>query len=313
MQNHYIKPIDLPVMNANVKAYTALILVCFFWGTTYLVARIGVAGFPALLFMGIRNTIAGALLLGFLFLSGKERQWDWRNARLQIIPGLCMITFGTGIVGWAVKYIPSSLAALICSMIPIFTIVLNLLLRKNEKVNWQIIAGMLLGFAGVVLTFGDNLEFVHNRDGLTGILVALFSCVSWCFGGLYTQTYKSDSSAFFNAGVQMLTGGLGLFTLSIISEDWAHLPVMNNSSLFALLYLICFGSILAFGAYLYAMSKLPAGLVSVYAYVNPLVAILLGFIILHEKLTWYTVIAFAVTMTGVFLVRSGYGLQQRKI
>ena len=300
-------------MKPNFKAYVALLLVCFFWGTTYLVARIGVTGFPALMFMGIRNTIAGSLLLTFLFITGNEKQWDWKNARLQIIPGLCMITFGTGIVGWAVKYIPSSLAALICSMIPIFTIILNLTLRKNEKVNWQILAGMLLGFAGVVLTFGDNLEFVHDRDGLKGILVALFSCISWCFGGLYTQKYKSDSSAFFNAGAQMLTGGIGLFTLSILNEDWNHIPAMNNTSLLALLYLICFGSILAFGAYLYAMSKLPAGLVSVYAYVNPLVAIMLGFIILHEKLTWYTVVGFSVTMSGVFLVKTGYGLQQRKL
>jgi len=300
-------------MNPNFRAYAALILVCFFWGTTYLVARIGVAGFPAFMFMGIRNTIAGTLLLAFLFISGNEKNWDWRDARLQIIPGLCLITFGTGIVGWAVRYIPSSLAALICSLIPIFTIILNLMLRKNEKVNWQIMAGMLLGFSGVVLTFSDNLEFVHDKDGLKGILVALFSCISWCFGGLYTQAYKSNSSAFFNAGVQMLTGGIGLFTLSIFNEDWNHIPAMNNTSLLALLYLICFGSILAFGAYLYAMSKLPAGLVSVYAYVNPLVAILLGFIILNEKLTWYTIIAFSVTMTGVFLVKSGYGLQQRKV
>jgi len=300
-------------MNPNFKAYAALILVCFFWGTTYLVARIGVAGFPALMFMGIRNTIAGSLLLAFLFLTGNEKSWNWRNARLQIIPGLCMITFGTGIVGWAVKYIPSSLAALICSLIPIFTIILNLTLKKNEKVNWQIVVGMLLGFCGVILTFGDNLEFVHDKDGLKGIFVALFSCVSWCFGGLYTQTYKSNSSAFFNAGGQMLTGGIGLFMLSIFNEDWHHIPVMNGTSLLALLYLICFGSILAFGAYLYAMSKLPAGLVSIYAYVNPLVAILLGFIILREKLTWYTVVAFCVTMSGVFLVKSGYSLQQRKL
>lgn len=300
-------------MKPNFKAYAALVLVCFFWGTTYLVARIGVAGFPAFMFMGIRNTIAGCLLLAFLFISGNEKQWDWRNARLQIIPGLCMITFGTGIVGWAVKYIPSSLAALICSLIPIFTIILNLTLTKNEKTNWQILAGMLLGFIGVVLTFGDNLEFVHDKDGLKGILVALFSCISWCFGGLYTQKYKSDSNSFFNAGVQMLTGGIGLFTLSVFNEDWNHIPAMNNTSLLALLYLICFGSILAFGAYLYAMSKLPAGLVSVYAYVNPLVAILLGFMILQEKLTWFTVVAFAITMSGVFLVKSGYGLQQRKL
>jgi len=300
-------------MNPSFKAYAALILVCFFWGTTYLVARIGVAGFPAFMFMGIRNTAAGCLLLIFLFLTGRNTQWNWRDTRLQIVPGLCMITFGTGIVGWAVKYIPSGLAALICSMIPIFTIILNLTLKKDEKVNWQIMAGMLLGFCGVALIFGDNLEFVYNPEGLTGIIVVLVSCISWCLGGMYTQTYRSGSDAFFNAGVQMLTGGLGLLTLSIFNEDWHNIPHMNNTSLMALVYLISFGSILAFVSYLYAMSKLPAGLVSIYAYINPLVAILLGFIILHEHVTWFTVAAFVVTMSGVFLVKSGYGLQEKKL
>lgn len=300
-------------MNPNFKAYAALILVCFFWGTTYLVARIGVAGFPAFMFMGIRNTMAGSLLLGFLFFTKQRAQWNWRDAGLQVVPGLCMITFGTGIVGWAVKFIPSGLAALICSMIPIFTIILNLTLRKSEKINWQILAGMLLGFCGVVLIFGDNLEFVHDADGLKGIIVALVSCIFWCLGGMYTQTFRSGSDAFFNAGVQMLTGGLGLFGLSILNEDWQNIPEMNNTSFMALLYLILFGSILAFASYLYAMSKLPAGLVSVYAYINPLVAILLGFIILNEKITWFTAAAFIVTMSGVFLVKSGYVLQQRKL
>jgi drug/metabolite transporter (DMT)-like permease len=299
-------------MNANFKAYAALILVCFFWGTTYLAARIGVAGFPAFMFMGIRNTSAGLLLLGFLFLTKRGGPFTWRDARLQIVPGLCMITFGTGIVGWAVKYIPSGLAALICSMIPIFTIVLNLTVKK-KKINWQILAGMVLGFTGVLLIFGDNLEFVHDAEGLTGIVVVLVSCVSWCLGGMYTQTFRSDSSAFFNAGLQMLTGGIGLFGLSLLSEDWSRIPTMNSTSLLALLYLIAFGSILAFASYLYAMSKLPAGLVSVYAYINPLVAILLGLVVLHERVSWFTGAAFVVTMGGVFLVKSGYSLQQRKL
>jgi drug/metabolite transporter (DMT)-like permease len=297
-------------MNANFKAYAALILVCFFWGTTYLAARMGVAGFPAFMFMGIRNTTAGLLLLGFLFLTKRGGPFTWRDARLQIVPGLCMITFGTGIVGWAVKFIPSGLAALICSMIPILTIVLNLTLKK-KKINWQILAGMVLGFTGVLLIFGDNLEFVHDAEGLTGIVVVLVSCVSWCLGGMYTQTYKSESSAFFNAGLQMLTGGIGLFGLSLLSEDWSRIPTMNSTSLLALLYLIAFGSILAFVSYLYAMSKLPAGLVSVYAYINPLVAILLGLVVLHEHVSWFTAAAFVVTMGGVFLVKSGYSLQQR--
>jgi drug/metabolite transporter (DMT)-like permease len=305
--------INIKIMSSTVKAYIALGLVCFFWGTTYLAARIGVAGFPALIFMGIRNVLAGSLLLGFLALRGSAAKWTWTDIKLQIIPGLCMITFGTGIVGWAVKYIPSGLAALLCSMIPVLTIMINLAVRKDQKINWQIFAGMLLGLVGVTLIFGDNLDLVNNPQTLTGIVVVLVSVVSWCCGGLYTQIYKSKSDSFFNAGVQMFAGGVGLFVLSAFNEDWSHLPAMNITSLAALVYLIFFGSILAFASYLYAMSKLPAGLVSIYAYINPLVAILLGFLILGEKITWYTVLAFIVTMSGVYMVSFGYKVQKKKL
>lgn len=298
-------------MSNTTKGYIALGLVCFFWGTTYLAARIGVAGFPALIFMGIRNVLAGSILLGFLFLRGAGKNWTWADARLQIIPGLCMIAFGTGIVGWSVQFIPSGLAALLCSLIPVLTIMMNLVAERDEKINWQILAGILFGLGGVTLIFGDNLDLVNKPETLTGIIVVLVSVVSWCFGGLYTRKYRAKSDSFFNAGVQMFVGGCGLFTLSALNEDWSALPSMNTTSVAALIYLIFFGSILAFASYLYAMSKLPAGLVSIYAYVNPLVAILLGFLILGEKITWFTVLAFVVTMTGVYLVSSGYKLQRK--
>lgn len=300
-------------MNTTIKAYIALGLVCFFWGTTYLAARIGVAGFPALIFMAIRNTSAGIILLTFLAITRPAMDWKWSNIKLQIIPGLCLITTGTGIVGWAVKYIPSGLAALMCSMIPIFTIALNLIATRREKVNSQIIAGMFLGLFGVAFIFKDNLELLSDPASLTGIIVVLVSIVSWCLGGLYTQIYRSESDSFFNAGVQMFVGGSGLFVLSAFNEDWQNLPQMHTQSIFALLYLILFGSILAFASYLYAMSKLPAGLVSIYAYINPLVAILLGFLVLGEKITWFTCLAFLVTTGGVYLVNVGYKTQINKL
>ena len=299
-------------MNVNLKAYIALGLVCFFWGTTYLAARIGVAGFPALIFMAIRNVSAGVILLAFLAVTRPSLKWKWSDIKLQIIPGLCMISTGTGIVGWAVKYIPSGLAALICSMIPIFTITLNLLARKDEKVNPQIIGGMLLGLCGVGLIFKDNLDLLGDPASLTGIIVVFISIVSWCLGGLYTQVHKSGSDSFFNAGVQMFVGGSGLFVLSALNEDWSNLPQMNPRSIFALLYLTLFGSILAFASYLYAMSKLPAGLVSIYAYINPLVAITLGCLVLDEKITWLTCLSFLVTMSGVYLVNAGYKIEKKQ-
>ncbi|GGM92499.1 drug/metabolite exporter YedA [Dyadobacter beijingensis] len=299
-------------MKSNLTAYIALILVCFFWGTTYLAARIGVAGFPALFFMGFRNVAAGALLLAFLALKNRSFPWTWADIRLQLVPGWCMITFGTGLVGWCVQYIPSGLAALLYATVPLFTIVVNLLARKEERINGHIAGGMLLGLAGVMLVFRDNISYLADSKSLMGICVTLASCVSWCLGGLYTKSYPGRTDSFFNAAIQMMAGGAGLFVLSALNDDWTDLPALQMQSLLALLYLIFFGSILAYASYLFAMSRLPAGLVSIYAYINPLVALVLGFLILDEKITWLTVLAFTVTISGVFLVNRGYQLQKRK-
>lgn len=299
-------------MKSNLTAYLALLMVCFFWGTTYLAARIGVSGFPALFFMGFRNVVAGAILLVFLVLRNRSFPWTWRDITLQLAPGWCMITFGTGLVGWCVQYIPSGLAALLYATVPLFTILVNLAARKEERINAHIAAGMFMGLAGVMLVFRDNIEYLADHKSFLGICITLASCISWCLGGLYTKTYPGKTDSFFNAAIQMMAGGVGLFVLSAINEDWTNLPVIQTRSLLALLYLIFFGSILAYASYLFAMSRLPAGLVSVYAYINPLVALVLGFLILNEKVTWLTAIAFTVTLGGVALVNRGYQLQKKK-
>lgn len=299
-------------MKSNLTAYFALLMVCFFWGTTYLAARIGVSGFPALFFMGFRNVVAGALLLGLLILKNRSFPWTLADIGLQLVPGWCMITFGTGLVGWCVQFIPSGLAALLYATVPLFTIMINVLARKEERINAHVAVGMMLGLAGVMLVFRDNLEYLADRKSFVGICVTLASCVSWSLGGLYTKSYAGRTDSFFNAAIQMMAGGVGLFALSAFNEDWTNLPVMQPKSVLALLYLIFFGSILAYASYLFAMSRLPAGLVSIYAYINPLVALVLGFLILDEKITWLTTAAFAVTLSGVFLVNRGYQLEKRK-
>ncbi|TLV03097.1 DMT family transporter [Dyadobacter luticola] len=305
-------------MNAITKAYIALGLVCFFWGTTFIAARIGVSGYPAFFFMGCRNFTAGLVLLTIISVKKKTfpsifTDIRWPDVRAQIIPGLLMICLGTGVVGWSVQFIPSGLAALIYCSVPILTIAINTTFLKGERINSRIAIGMLLGVAGIFLIFRGNLNYIQDPQSLKGVIIALASCFFWCFGGLYTKIYVPKTDSFFNAAIQMMAGGLGLFVLSLISEDWAHLPVIGTKSLLALLYLIFFGSILAFGSFVYAMDRLPAGLVSIYAYINPLVALTLGFLILDEKISWMTLLAFGVTVSGVFLVNMGYRLEKRKL
>ena len=296
-----------------LKGYGALAFLCLVWGTTYLALRIGVSEFPAFIFSGIRNTTAGLLLLFILPLLKRRFSWSWKNVRSQIFPGIMMVGLGNGIVGWAEKYIDSGLAALLCSMVPIYVVLINIPFQKQLRINWQIAGGLLLGLAGIAIIFRDNIVELANPSYFYGILLVLGSSLCWAIGSVYTKERPSGTDPFYNAALQLFWGGLFIFLLSLFNHEWSHIPAISTTALLALLYLIIFGSMMAFMAYLYALSVLPVGLATVYAYINPLIAILLGFLILNEKLTVFTLLAFAVTMGGVYLIKMGYKHQEQQL
>lgn len=298
------------MMGKQFKAYLALVFICLVWGTTYLAVRIGVKDFPPFLFMGIRQIIAGFILFFIVLMVGKEIKLNWQDIKSQTIPGLCMITFGNGIVAWSVQYIPSGLAALICSMIPLYVVMMNLVVNKQDKLNWQIISGIVFGLVGVGIIFKDHVKELGNSAYLAGIIITILSSVFWAFGTIYNQNIKTKKEPFLNSAIQLLIGGVGLMIMSLIFEDYNHIPLVTNKTIWALIYLILVGSAMGFSAYVYALSRLPVGLVVIYAYLNPLVAIILGFIILNEPITYYTIVAFCVTISGVYLVNKGYRKQK---
>ena len=296
-------------MEVKLKAYLALAFICIVWGTTYLAVRVGVQNFPPFLFMGLRQTLAGFLLMAFVVLSGKRQQLRWCVFRQQLIPGICMITFGNGVIAWAVQYIPSGIAALICSMIPLYVILINFLIDRKERLNWQIILGTAMGLAGIILIFKDHLAELHNREYLAGIVITIAACISWAAGTIYAKKNKSASDPILDASIQLFIGGAGLLIMSSLLEQRTSIPVLTGQALFAWIYLVVFGSVAAFAAYLYALSKLPVALVTVYAYINPVVAVALGFFLLNEQINTYTVLAALIILAGVYLVNAGYSLQ----
>lgn len=297
----------------NRKAYWALLAICIIWGTTFLAARIGVKGFPALLFMGCRHLIAG-LLLGSFCLIRKSKMPNLRAFKAQLLPGLFMVTLGNGIVGWAVKYIPSGLAALICAMMPVYVVVINLITGKGERMNYKIAFGLLLGLSGLLLIFKDNLAYLGSTQYLGGIIICLLSCLFWALGSLYSKQKQSEyNDVYMNVAMQLFSGGAVLILASYVIEDWGALHGVPLASAGAISYLILFGSITAFVCFHYALSRLPVGVVTLYAYINPLVAIILGFVILKEAITVYTLLAFVLTLAGVFLVNAGYRKQSKPL
>ena len=299
-------------MNSNNKSFfavLALAAVCLIWGTTYLVLRIGVTGFPAFLFSSLRQLIAGGLLVGALLLFTKTRLPEWNVMLNQAVAGFFMFTMGNGLVGWAEVYISSGIAAIISSMVPIWIIFLNLKVSPDEKPNFPIVAGLIIGLSGIMMIFGEHLKEFANPKYQLGIGAMFIANISWAAGSVWVKRKNQHSNLFMNAGLQMLFGGFFMMPFSAVIDDYSNFQ-FTNEVIYALTYLILVGSIVAYICFTFAIKQLPMTIVSLYAYINPLVAVLLGWIILGEKFSLGICIAMIITIAGVYLVNRGYQLRK---
>lgn len=285
--------------------YLALAAVCIIWGTTYLVLRIGVTQFPPFLFSMIRFLFAGPLLLTIVFTLGKASWPDRQTIFNQAVTGFFMVTIGVSVVGWGEMYISSGVAAIICSVMPIWTIIINLIISKDERPNWLIGVGLVTGLSGIVMIFGEHLAEFGNSDYRTGIVMTFAANICWAFGSIWAKKKNQTSDPFLNAGLQMVLGGLMLIPFSLAFDDYSSIQ-WNNEVAFSLIYIILIGSVAAYACYSYAIKKLPMTLVSLYAYINPIVAVILGWLVLHEKLNFRIGVAILITVVGIYIVNRGY-------
>jgi drug/metabolite transporter (DMT)-like permease len=298
--------------NKNFIAYLALAAVCIIWGTTYLVLRIGVTQFPPFLFSMIRFLAAGPILILFMLTIGKAPLPDRKTLFNQAVCGLLMVTLGISMVGWAEVYISSGVAAIVCSMMPIWTVLINVLFTKDEKPNWLIVFGLAMGLAGIIMIFGEHLTEFSNANYTKGIVLTFAANLCWAIGSIWIKKKNQDSNPFMNAGLQMFFGGLFLIPFSLLLDDYSKVQ-WNNEVIFSLSYMVLIGSVSAYACYSYAIKKLPMTLVSLYAYINPIVAVILGWLILNEKLNFQIALAIMVTVTGIYLVNRGYQLKTNPI
>jgi drug/metabolite transporter (DMT)-like permease len=288
--------------------YVALGAVCIIWGTTYLALRIAVLHFPPFLFTAIRQTTAGLLLLTLMFSLRKAARPPISHLWPQAVAGFFMISLGNGLVAWAEMHIPSGVAAIICSLMPVLVIVINLTISRNEKPTVPILAGVLLGLGGIVMIFSEHLAGFSKTEYIIGIIFTFSAVLAWAGGSIWIKKKNIESNPFINAGLQMFFGGLLLFPASLAFDD---LRVISWSAevIYSLLYLILFGSLIAYASYAYALRKLPMTIVSLYAYINPLVAVILGWLVLNETLNLRIWVAMTITIAGIYIVNKGYQLR----
>lgn len=289
--------------------YIALTAVCIIWGTTYLALRIGVLHFPPFLFSALRQTAAGILLAGCLLLFTKVSWPSKEHILRQVVGGFLLITIGNGLVAWGEMYVPSGLAAIICSLMPLMVILINLAVSRNEKPNLLIGIGVAIGLLGIVAIFSEHLGEFSSTNYVLGIVTIFTAVLSWASGSIWLKKHNADTNPFMNAALQMFFGGVFMFPISLVVDDLSVVTWSAEAG-WSLFYLTIFGSIIAYACYAYALRTLTMTIVSMYAYINPLVAVLLGWLILDEKLTTRMGFAICVTVIGIYLVNRGY--QQQK-
>jgi drug/metabolite transporter (DMT)-like permease len=283
------------------KAYVALAVVSFFWGTTFLASRIGAQHMPGLFVSGVRQFLSGLILVSF-FVARGYRLPKWDVLKKISLQGILLLCIANGLLTWSLEYISSGLAAIIAALIPLFIMLFTILLTRCAKITRVMLTGMIIGFAGVLTIFYDYAGQLHNKSFVFGVVLALISVLSWAFGSVYTSKQKLPVDILFSVGLQMLIAGIIMLVICGITGKYANLADTGNASWYALLYLIVFGSLIAYSAYVFAISKLPPALVSIYAYINPVVAIILGWLLLQEKMNSNMIFGTLITLGGVFLV-----------
>jgi drug/metabolite transporter (DMT)-like permease len=299
-----LNPLTIYKKGSRAKAIFALFLVCFFWGTTWIASKQGILYMPPLQLAGMRQFIGGSCYVIFFMIRG-EKWPDKKQWQSIIVLGCLNFLLSNGLTTWGIKYISAGLGAIIGAIFPLWLVVINLF-GPVVKISLKAIIGLFVGFSGVCIIFYEHLQDFLNTDFRFGIILSLIATWSWALGTFYTKKRAEQFNPYFSLGLQMCVSGLTLFTIAGVSGNTIPLTAIPWQSWLAIGYLVVFGSVISFIAYLYALQNLSAEQTSIYAYINPIVAMLLGWMIFDEKLTVFIALGGIVTLAGVYMVNKAY-------
>lgn len=259
---------------------------------------------PALQLAGIRQLIAGTIYV-FFFLWKKWSLPKGKEWIPVIVLSILNFILSNGLSTWAVKYISAGLGSIMGAIFPLWLVVIGLFISRG-KLPAKAIIGLLLGFGGVCIIFYDHLNDFLNPDFIKGIVLSLIATWTWAFGTLYTKKQAVKFNPYFSLGLQMLISGVSLITITGAGGTAIPLAAIAWQSWIAIIYLVIFGSLIAFICYLYALQNLPTEQASIYAYINPMVAVFCGWLAFGEKVTIYITVGGAVTLLGVYFVNKAF-------
>jgi drug/metabolite transporter (DMT)-like permease len=284
----------------RTKAHIALGIVCILWGTTWVASKQGVMHMPGLQLAGFRQLLAGSVYIIYFIATGakwpKGREW-YVIGVLSFLNILC----SNGLTTWGVQYISAGLGSIIAATFPLWMVLIGMF-TSRDRIPSAALKGFLLGFGGICVIFYEHLGDFLNPEFLFGIAISFTASWMWALGTIFTKKEAKDFDPYFSLGLQMFLAGAVLLPVSYLTG--ASIPVNESpwQSWTAIAYLVVFGSVVAFAAYLYSLQRLSMELMSIYAYINPIVAVILGSIFFSEKLTLFIISGGAITLYGVWMI-----------
>jgi drug/metabolite transporter (DMT)-like permease len=283
-------------------AYLAWVAVCIIWGTTYLGIRVSLESMPPALMGGLRWTIAGVLVIGYLIARGEKLPPPARWSTIALLAFL-LLGLGNGGVVYAEQWIPSGLAAVLVGTSPFWMASVEATLPGGERLRPAIIAGLVVGFGGIVVLVWPELSgSAGTHQFIAGVVALQIASLGWALGSSYSRRRTYKDSVLATTAFQMLAGGLMMVALGTVRGEWNDLYFTNRTAI-ALAYLSTIGAVGGFVAYTYALRHLAVSFVSLYAYINPVIAVALGVFLLNEPFTSRMAVAALLVFAGVAIVR----------
>lgn len=285
-----------------------LIIAAFFaiyviWGSTYLLNKIAVAELDPFMLAGIRFTSAGLIIFAIALLSGRKISISARQLKNTIFAGFLFLSYGNGVVVWALKYVDSNFAALEISAQPL-VILLMMWVLQGKKIQPMSLVGVGLGIIGIYLLVSQKM-ILTQENAWIGIIMIFSAMLAWAYGSLFVGKAEMPKNYFVNTGYQMFTGGIMLGLMSLIfRENWVSPAIWSTETVWAMILLIFLGSIIAFTSFNYLLKRVSPEKVATNTYVNPIVAMFLGWYFLNEQITLQSIIAAIVLLTGVYFINT---------
>jgi drug/metabolite transporter (DMT)-like permease len=288
----------------RLKVIVSFALVYVFWGSTYLAIGITDAeGLPPLVMCALRFLIAGPLMMAACSLMGRPVRVTRQQAARLAALGCLLLVGGNGGLAWAEQYVPTGFAALVVAITPIWFVLLEAFVFRGDRLSRRGVVGVLLGIAGIAVLFWPKFEY-RATLGTMQLLAAstlLCSSFSWAVGSVLSRKWQLSVDPFVATAWEMTAAGVAHLVLATVTGQWSH-AVFSRRAMGATLYLVVFGSWVGYSAYIWLLKHVPTPKVATYAYVNPIVAVFLGWVILHERVDVYILLGSAVIVVAVALV-----------